>query len=232
MGLTLNHAFANGLVFPKPQFKKLNFWQLKIFNSAKNFNEIQSQLKIQKVWQQFEKSATISEQSLLGINAWCVNSKGDRTKIILKDRVICKGLLRTETFGDGQIIINPEVYIGDDCLLSCANLIEIGCHTLIAHGVHIFDNDTHPLDWQERLNDWEAICNRKKELKPHIPNASIKIGEYVWIGFNSIILKGVTIGDRSVVAAGSVVTKNVPSNVLVAGNPAKIVKYLTNDDKI
>lgn len=224
MSINSDHAFANGLVFSKPKFKKRNFLDSKILNWISKIDSIQNQLKIQKVWQQFEKSATISEQSLLGINAWCVNSKGDRTKIILKDRVICKGLLRIETFGDGHIIINPEVYIGDDCLLSCANRIEIGHHTLIAHGVHIFDNDTHPLDWQQRLNDWEAICNGKKELKPYIPNASITIGQYVWIGFNSTLLKGVTIGDRSVVAAGSVVTKNVPSDVLVAGNPARIIR--------
>jgi maltose O-acetyltransferase len=54
----------------------------------------------------------------------------------------------------------------------------------------------------------------------------IKIGNNVWINFNSIILKGVTIGDGSIIAAGAVVTKDIPPFVMVAGNPARIIKHL------
>ncbi len=62
-------------------------------------------------------------------------------------------------------------------------------------------------------------------LRENYKNTSpIKIGNHVWIGMRSIILKGVTIGDGSIVAAGSVVVKDVPNNCLVAGNPAKVVK--------
>ncbi len=84
-------------------------------------------------------------------------------------------------------------------------------------GSKIVDNDSHrvSIDVEER---------RK------LPNsAPILIEENVWVGMNSLILKGVTIGKNSIVAAHSVVTKHVPENVLVAGNPAKIIKNLTNE---
>ncbi len=60
-----------------------------------------------------------------------------------------------------------------------------------------------------------------------VNTAPVIIEDNVWIGMNAVILKGVTIGENSVVAAGAVVSKNVPPNVVVAGNPAVIVKHLT-----
>jgi len=62
--------------------------------------------------------------------------------------------------------------------------------------------------------------------RPHIGTAPVIIGDNVWIGMGAVILKGVTIGDNSVVAAGAIVTKSVPPNVVVAGNPARIVSQL------
>ena len=121
-------------------------------------------------------------------------------------------------------MIHSNVYIGDDTLISCTESIEIGSMTMIAHGVQIFDNDSHPLNSQEREFDYLIITNQKSGDRPKINTSPIKIGNNVWIGFNSIITKGVSIGDRSIVAAGSVVTKDVPANTLVAGNPAKIIR--------
>ncbi|HEX8899049.1 MAG TPA: DapH/DapD/GlmU-related protein, partial [Chthoniobacterales bacterium] len=62
--------------------------------------------------------------------------------------------------------------------------------------------------------------------RPEIRSAPVIISDNVWIGMNAVILKGVTIGENSVVAAGAVVTKSVPANVVVAGNPAVITKQL------
>lgn len=96
---------------------------------------------------------------------------------------------------------------------------------MIAHNVNIFDNDTHPTDYLERRQDAENIlCYGKFEDFSSLKKAPVMIGDDVWIGCNSIILKGVTIGNGSIVAAGSVVTKDVPANVIVGGNPAKILK--------
>ena len=62
--------------------------------------------------------------------------------------------------------------------------------------------------------------------------ASVLIEDYVWIGAGSIILPGVVLGSQSVVAAGSVVTTDVPSNVMVGGCPAKFIRYINNQSKI
>lgn len=89
--------------------------------------------------------------------------------------------------------------------------ITIGDNVMIAPGVHIY-TVTHPLDPKSR-----------QEYSLWYP---VKIGNDVWIGGKSIVCPGVTIGDRVTVAAGSVVTKDVPSDVLVGGSPAKIMRHL------
>jgi galactoside O-acetyltransferase len=95
------------------------------------------------------------------------------------------------------------------------------------------DNDAHSLLWEERKNDvrdWKKGLDENKIGRyknwENVKKAKIEIKDKAWIGFNSIILKGVTIGEGSVVASGSVVTKDVPDFTLVAGNPARIIKHL------
>jgi acetyltransferase-like isoleucine patch superfamily enzyme len=82
------------------------------------------------------------------------------------------------------------------------------------------------LEPAQRLIDSRALAPFFKDRppRPKLKTAPVKIGDNVWIGMNAVILKGVTIGDNSVVAAGAVVTKSVPPNIIVAGNPAVEVK--------
>ncbi|MDO9262834.1 MAG: acyltransferase [Desulfosalsimonadaceae bacterium] len=224
MALDRSHAFGGCSVYSKPAYF---MWLYKYFLKHMVRLNISERIKSLKVWMQFCNNATISDKVCLGPNAWCINGRKEPENIVLKEGVVCRGLLRTEIFGKGKIIIHSDVYIGDDCLISSANHIEIGAHSLIAHGVQIFDNDTHPVSAKDRDLDWYAIKTGNYELKPEIKGKPIKIGESVWIGFNSIIMKGVSVGNRSVIAAGSVVVTDVPPDVLVAGNPAKIIKDLT-----
>jgi acetyltransferase-like isoleucine patch superfamily enzyme len=218
MPIGIDHAFGNGSAYKREQVtSQITWWRLNFFKSP-TFR------KASKAWQQFDLVTQSSDEVMLGANAWCINGQNHPDSIQLKGRVICRGLLRVEYFGSGHIFIHPEVYIGDDCLISCSNSVEIGSYTMIAHGVHIFDNDTHPINWQERLKDWQLIVGSESGVKPLVASAPIKIGQHVWVGFGSLIFKGITIGDRSIIAAGSVVTKDVPSDVMVAGNPAKVIK--------
>ncbi len=141
-------------------------------------------------------------------------------------RFLCNNSMRSNSIGviqpclfninsSGRLIIGNNVGISGSTI-RVTESVTIGNNVLIGSGCLITDTDAHPLDWQDRLNG----CNEKTLSAPII------IEDNVFIGARSIILKGVTIGERSVVGAGSVVCKDVPSDCVVAGNPAKIVKRL------
>lgn len=123
--------------------------------------------------------------------------------------------------------------VGDFTLLNGALImaddrIEIGSHCLVSWNVGIADSDFHPIEPAQRRLDAQALAPfyEGRPPRPPLETRPVKIADNVWIGMNAIILKGVTIGENSVVAAGAVVSKSVPANVVVAGNPAVIVKQL------
>jgi acetyltransferase-like isoleucine patch superfamily enzyme len=151
---------------------------------------------------------------------------GPQDKVSLGAGSVCRGVIRRERFGDGRISIGQNVYIGDDCLLSCCERIAIDDFTLLGHGVQIFDNNSHPTDPAAREADWQAVSHAGARPGDLIERAPVSIGSRAWIGFSSIILKGVSIGDGAIVAAGSVVTSDVDAHTLVAGNPAKAIRTL------
>ncbi len=91
---------------------------------------------------------------------------------------------------------------------------------MIGGGVRIQDNDGHPLDPEAR---------RRGEKVPESAIKPVVIGCNVWLGARATILKGVTIGDNAVVATGSVVTRDVAANTVVAGVPARAVRHLAGD---
>lgn len=137
-----------------------------------------------------------------------------------------RGNLEVQRDG-GFIEIGERCYIGDGTRIWAANRITIGNNVLVAHNCNIFDNDTHPIDYLERRKDaeniiWHGVRNNFSTLR----SIDIQIGNDVWIGANVSIMKGVTIGDRSIVGSGSVVTDSFPDDVVIVGNPARIVKYL------
>ena len=110
-----------------------------------------------------------------------------------------------------NIYLGKKVYFNFDCVILDVCEVRIGNFVFIAPGVHIY-TATHPL---------EADLRRHQEFgKP------VTIGNDVWIGGKAIICPGVTIGDCSVIGAGSVVTKDVPPSVVVAGNPAKMIRKI------
>jgi len=126
---------------------------------------------------------------------------------------------------------NGRCTIGDFTLLNGALImaeekIDIGSHCLISWSVGIADSDFHPLEPTQRLIDAQALAPffKDRPARPKLKTAPVRIADNVWIGMNAVILKGVTIGENSVVAAGSVVTKSIPTNTVVAGNPAVVVK--------
>ena len=116
-----------------------------------------------------------------------------------------------------NICLGDSVYFNFNCILLDVAPVSIGSFTLLGPNVQIYTAG-HPLEWQPRKDGLEF-------------GKAVTIGEHVWIGGSAVICPGVTIGDRSVIAAGAVVTTDVPSDVLVGGVPAKILKKLGSLDR-
>lgn len=110
-----------------------------------------------------------------------------------------------------------RITIGNYCLISP------GVEITAAVGISIGDNAMIGAGSSIQDCDWHGLYNR---TRPFRCSKAIHIADNVWIGARSILCKGVNIGENSVIGAGSVVTHNIPANVVAAGNPAKIVKHL------
>ncbi len=118
-------------------------------------------------------------------------------------------------FSGAKIFVNKNAsliigdgYINNNITLHCFQRIEIGTDVAIADNVIIRDSDNHLI-----------MSNAN-----HLVSQPIQIGNHVWIGMNAMILKGVTVGNGAIIAAGSVVTRDVPENCMVAGVPARVIK--------
>lgn len=130
----------------------------------------------------------------------------------------------------GKIHIGKNVKLGFGIKIGALKSITIEDGTSIADSVTIMDNNNHSVNPLDRALMYQTDWNSEYRRWKYSDSSPIVIGKNVWIGSNVRICKGVTIGDGAVIAACSVVTKNVPSNSVAAGNPAKIVK--TDIDKL
>ena len=117
-----------------------------------------------------------------------------------------------------NITLGSDLYINFGCTILDCGQVTIGSNTFIGPNVSIYSAN-HSLDAEERIAG--AL----------IPKP-ITIGNRVWIGGGSTILSGVTIGDDSVIGAGSVVTRDIPSGVVAAGNPCRVIRKITEKDKV
>jgi acetyltransferase-like isoleucine patch superfamily enzyme len=122
-----------------------------------------------------------------------------------------------------EVIIGNRTYVGGN--LMCAHKIIIGDDVLISSGGAVFDHDSHAIDFELRKNDVSDYIKGEKDWT-NVPIKEVTIGNKVWIGYNVILLKGITIGEGAVVAAGAVVTKDVEPYTLVGGNPARLIRKL------
>jgi acetyltransferase-like isoleucine patch superfamily enzyme len=149
----------------------------------------------------FERRALICQLGRIKlIKRHGVISVGARTTLWPDVKLSCVG-------GPGRtahLKIGRHCSIGDRTEIHCGKSVTIGDRVIIGWDCNILDRDYHSVDAKEERTE------------------PVRIGNGVWIGCRAIILKGVSIGDGAVVAAGSVVTKDVPARVLVVGNPAQV----------
>jgi len=143
--------------------------------------------------------------------------------IILGNHVSLNSYVRGEMSRAGLFTYtdNASIQIGNNTIISGACVhsrkgISIGDNCLIGAGAIIIDNNSHSISVDPSI----------RHSRQDIDESEILIGNNVWIGFRSLVMKGVNIGDNSIVAAGSVVTKDIPPNTIVGGNPARHVKTI------
>jgi acetyltransferase-like isoleucine patch superfamily enzyme len=161
-------------------------------------------------------------------SAHVVNMTNDKERIMLGAGTFVLGELLVFAYG-GKIKIGNNCYIGIGSRVWSGEEVKIGNDVLISHNVNIVDTTAHELDHIERADTYIKLLKEgHPKEKGTIVTKPIVIEDHVWVNFNVVILKGVTIGRGAIVAAGTVVTKDVPPFVLVGGNPARVLKELKN----
>ena len=150
-------------------------------------------------------------------NARIVNAQSRREAITIGANSTVGGELFVFGHG-GRIVIGDWCYVGEGTRIWSADHITVGDRVLISHGVNIHDCNSHPKDPEKRHAQFRAISStgHPRHIE-EIGACPVVIGEDAWIGFNSTILKGVTIGPRAIVAACSLVTRDVPAGGLQVG---------------
>lgn len=176
------------------------------------------------------KNATlIGAGHVIGPNSRVVLLRGaTKEQVILESGVWLEGCI--VVMCGGKVVMRENSRLGATSKILCVDSVEIGAYTEIAIGSTICDNNNHPISPELRKQIRVTPLGHDLRGWHHSTHAPIRIGENAWIGTSVRICKGVTLGKNSIAAACSVVTKNVPDNCIVAGNPAKIVK--TDIDKL
>ena len=151
-----------------------------------------------------------------------------KANVCLGDNVRMFGSLVSSHGGAIKMLDNSQIGYGS--VIRSINEVIIEEFATISENVVISDNNNHPVNPLDRLIVWKTPVGSEERSWKYSDSASIRIGRNCWIGENSRICKGVTIGNGSIVAANSVVTKDVPANCIVAGNPARVVR--TDIDKV
>lgn len=150
------------------------------------------------------------------------NLQNRKDKIVIGSNTHIRGELMIYPHG-GNIQIGDYSYVSVNTRIWSLKKIKIGDRVLIAHNCNIFDNDTHPFSAEVRHRQHMQIITSGHPRDINLNERGVVIEDDAWIGANSIIFKGVTIGKGAIVSAGSVVRKNVPPYTVVAGNPAVAV---------
>jgi acetyltransferase-like isoleucine patch superfamily enzyme len=169
-----------------------------------------------------EQKAIINSKADVSVADIC-NNQQDRSKIVVGEMSVIQGQLLVYKHG-GEIIVGDHCFIGPGCKIWSSKKISIGNRVLISHNVNIHDSNSHPLDAKLRHEDFLHIFSKGLQDNIDLREAEVVIEDDAWIGFNAIILKGVTIGKGAIIGAGTIVTKDVPAYTIVAGGTYRVIK--------
>ena len=172
------------------------------------------------------------------LNTLCFKAERPEAEITVGDDFTAYHHCSFNAWGKGKIIFGNCCSVGSGTKIDCREAVTIGSHVLISWDVLIADYDPHPIDQALRAREMEyshymtlpRFGNTKKPVFDRagykFKSSPVVIEDNVWIGTRAMIMKGVRIGQGSVVGAGAVVTKDVPPYTIVAGNPAVVVKAI------
>jgi acetyltransferase-like isoleucine patch superfamily enzyme len=158
-----------------------------------------------------------------------IERRHSSAKVSIGNDSLIAGTLVVET-DQSFIKIGDNAFIGGGTIIDCVDNITIENDVLISYQVIIMDSDNHSLRASERVEDLRRWRNQEYDWS-NVNRAGITIRSRAWIGASAIITKGVEIGEGAIVASGAVVTKNVPPYSIVAGNPAKIIRELAEEER-
>ncbi|MBE6571307.1 MAG: acyltransferase [Ruminococcaceae bacterium] len=178
----------------------------------------------------FSRNAIIGQNVVVFSSARCLNRTKEKNRIVIGSNANIYGTLLVDV--NGMIHIGEHFYLGEKSVIGAAESIVIGDCVIISNDVVIYDNNNHPTEPKARERMSRNGFDNDNWSWKWAKRDPIIIEDNVWIGQYSSILKGITIGKGSIVAKCSVVTKDVPPYSVVAGNPARVVKFLNPDDDI
>ena len=149
------------------------------------------------------------QEKIIQDGTWNVFQIDDRAHFIVGTNVICRNF---ENFhvSSGKVILHDGVFINNSCSFNCMERIEIGAGTMMGEGVRFYDHDH--IYTAETIEKWQWTA------------APIRVGRDCWIGSNVTILKGVTIGDNTIIGAGCLIRNDIPSNSVVYNDGNLCVK--------
>lgn len=152
---------------------------------------------------------TNHQENIIQDGNWNVFQIDSKASLIVGSNVICRNF---ENFhvSSGKLILHDGVFINNSCSFNCMERIEIGSGTMMGEGVRFYDHDH--IYTAEKIEKWQWTT------------APIRVGRDCWIGSNVTILKGVTIGDNTIIGAGCLVRKDIPANSVVYNDGNLIVK--------
>ena len=149
------------------------------------------------------------QEKIIQDGTWNVFQIDNKADLIVGSNVICRNF---ENFhvSSGKLVLNDGVFINNSCSFNCMERIEVGAGTMMGEGVRFYDHDH--VYTAEKIEKWQW------------KTAPIRVGRDCWIGSNVTILKGVTIGDNTIIGAGCLVRKDVPANSVVYNDGNVLVK--------
>ena len=158
-----------------------------------------------------------------------IERRHPRASVIIGQDSLLAGVLVAES-ENSRLTVGNRVFVGGNSLIDCASQITIEDDVLISYQVLVMDSDNHSLRASERIGDLKRWREQEYDWS-HVNSAPVVICSKAWIGARAIITKGVVIGEGGIVATGSVVTKDVLPYTIVAGNPARVIRELTPDER-